>query len=75
MVEWLIDQCLGESQDLYYTVIYRETIEKQFPNSNRTFLHLKNAELCGGDIHCIRLQAAVEESPFWNRLIAARKSR
>ena len=74
MVDWLLDQCEEKNQDLFYSVIERATVEAQFPGSKRTYIHLKDMQVCGGDLHCIRLQAAVEESPFWKRLITARKS-
>lgn len=74
MVEWLLDECEDRSQDIYYTIIERATIERQFPGSRRTYVHLKDLQVCGGDMHCIRLQAAIEDSPFWKNLIAARKS-
>jgi molybdopterin-guanine dinucleotide biosynthesis protein A len=74
MIDWLIDQCQDKSQDLYYSVIERAVIEAQFPGSKRTYVRLKDMQVCGGDVHCIRLQAAVAEGDFWKQIIAARKN-
>jgi molybdopterin-guanine dinucleotide biosynthesis protein A len=74
IVDWLICQVQDDDKDLYYTVIERSTMEAAFPSSRRTYIHLKDAQLCGGDMHCFRVQAAVEDLPFWRRLVEARKS-
>lgn len=74
MIEWFLDQVKELDQDFYYTIINRQTMESQFPASKRTYIHLKDMEVCGGDLHCFRLAAATEESPIWKRLIEARKN-
>jgi GTP:adenosylcobinamide-phosphate guanylyltransferase len=74
MVDWLLEQSGDLEKDVYYTVIERATMEAAFPNSKRTYVRLKDHQLCGGDLHCFRIQIAVEESPLWKNLIAARKS-
>jgi GTP:adenosylcobinamide-phosphate guanylyltransferase len=74
IIEWLMDQAKDLDQDIYYTVIERAVMEELFPSSKRTYTHLKDLQVCGGDVHCFRLGAAVEDNPFWKRLIDARKS-
>jgi len=74
IVDWLICQSQDQDQDIYYTVIERATMEQQFPGARKTYVRLKDVELCGGDLHCFRLEATVEEGPLWKRLIATRKS-
>jgi molybdopterin-guanine dinucleotide biosynthesis protein A len=74
ILEWLLDQASDPSIDLYYSVIERASMEAEFPNSRRTYIHLKNMQVCGGDVHCFRMAAAVEEGPLWKKLIDARKS-
>lgn len=74
MIDWLICQAEPFDQDIYYTIIEHATMEAHFPASKRTYVHLKTLQVCGGDLHCFRLQAAVEESPLWKRIIDARKS-
>ena len=74
MIEWFLEQVKDLNQDLYYTIIQRETMESQFPASKRTYIHLKDMQICGGDLHCFRLAAATDESPIWKRLIESRKN-
>ncbi len=74
MVDWLAEQIQDLEYDVYYTVIDRATMEAQFPESKRTYIHLKDNQVCGGDLHAFRLQIAVDDNPLWKRLIDARKS-
>ncbi len=74
MVDWMIQQVAHLDQDFYYSVVERGTMERQFPASRRTYLRLKDVEVCGGDLHCLRLSAASDENPLIKKLIAARKS-
>jgi len=72
-VDWLACQCLDLDQDIYYTLIERSAMEDQFPGVKRDYIHLKDMQVCGGYMHCLRLQAAVDESPLWKRLSDSRK--
>lgn len=74
IIEWILEQAKDLNLDLYYSIIDRTVMEAQFPQSRRTYAHLKDMQVCGGDVHCFRLRAAVEESPLWKKLIDARKS-
>ncbi len=74
IIDWMLCQSQDFDQDIYYTVIERPVMEAHFPTSRRTYVHLKDTQVCGGDLHCFRLEAAVEDSPLWKRLIDARKS-
>lgn len=75
IVDWLGCQCEDLEQDLYFSVVERSTLEVQFPGARRTSMKLKDVELCSGELHCFRLQAATGDSTLWNRLIVSRKSR
>jgi GTP:adenosylcobinamide-phosphate guanylyltransferase len=74
MVDWVIDTSLETDDDLYYNVITREVMESRYPNSKRTYTHLKGIELCGGDMNLISVQALKSDMDFWDRLIATRKN-
>lgn len=74
MIDWFLEQVKDQEYDIYYTIIARETMESQFPASKRTYIHLKDLQVCGGDLHCFRLSAASEESSIWKRLIESRKN-
>jgi len=49
-------------------------MEERFPNSNRSYTRLKDAEVCGGDMNMIRAHTVRTNDELWNRIIAARKS-
>jgi molybdopterin-guanine dinucleotide biosynthesis protein A len=74
MVDWLIEQVIDQENDIDYTVIERSTMEAVFPQAQKTYMHLKDMDVCGGDLHCIRLGFALQEHALWDRLIAGRQS-
>ncbi|HEY47788.1 MAG TPA: NTP transferase domain-containing protein [Anaerolineae bacterium] len=73
MIDWRIEQTQKHMQDIHFTVVERQTMETRFPDANRSYVKLKDYELCGGDLHFAR-PALVEEDEIWGRLIAARKN-
>jgi GTP:adenosylcobinamide-phosphate guanylyltransferase len=74
MADWVAERVLEADYELYYNVIERRVMETRYPDSRRTYLHLKGLECCGGDLNAIRLSLAADDNPLWERLIAARKS-
>lgn len=74
MIDWLVNASKGSDMDLYYTVIEREVMEKRFPTSKRSYVRLKDVEVCGGDINIIHASLAASDSDIWNRLIDSRKN-
>jgi GTP:adenosylcobinamide-phosphate guanylyltransferase len=73
MVEWRLEAAMADKADLDYAVVERSTMEARFPESNRSFLRLRDVEVCGGDLNVIHVKLA-EKTDLWDRLIAARKS-
>ncbi len=74
IVCWLIDSVRQTDHDFYFTVIERSVMEKRYPNSKRTYLKLKDHELCGGDANAINKATAVSGHPIYQRLHQARKN-
>lgn len=76
MVDWVVDTAMETDDDIYYNVIQRETMEKRFPESKRTYTRLKDMEVCGGDINVARakLVVAEDETGLWEKISNARKS-
>jgi GTP:adenosylcobinamide-phosphate guanylyltransferase len=74
MVDWMVMQVQGEENDIDYSVIERSRMDSVFPQAKKNYMHLKDMDLCGGDLHCFRLGFAMQENPLWNRLIAAGQS-
>jgi len=74
MVDWLINSAMKTRDDLYYGVIPRRIMEKRYPDSNRTYTRLKDAEVCGADMNIIHVRMATEHLDTWEQLIGNRKS-
>ncbi len=74
MVDWLVDKVQETDHDMYYFVVERSVMEKRYPASKRTYLRMKDLEVCGGDIHAGRAAVLKNTNPIWRRLIEARKN-
>ncbi len=73
-VDWVVERAEESDDDVYYTVISREVMEKRFPESRRSYVRLKDVEVCGGDLNVIRAALVHDSNPIWQRLLAARKN-
>ena len=74
MVDWVVEQAVQTDHDLYYNVITREVMEKRFPTSKRTYIHLKDMVVCGGDMNMVHTRAITSDMGFWREVIATRKN-
>lgn len=74
MVDWLIETCMETEDDLYYGVCPKDVMESRFPNSKRTYTHLKDMDVCGADINISHVRNATEHLEMWESLIGTRKS-
>ena len=74
MVDWLVDTCMETQDDLYYGVCPREVMEKRFPDSKRTYTHLKGMDVCGADMNISHVRMATEHLDMWEELIGNRKN-
>lgn len=74
MLDWMIDRIQGQPDDVFYSVVERSVMEKRFPQSKRTYVRLKDVEICGGDVHALRPELAVQANPLWESILAARKN-
>jgi GTP:adenosylcobinamide-phosphate guanylyltransferase len=74
MVQWLVDTTMQTDKDAYYTVITRQVMEKRFPASNRSYVRLKDMEVCGGDMNVIATRMVTTNDEVWGKLVAARKN-
>ncbi|MCJ7702143.1 MAG: NTP transferase domain-containing protein [Anaerolineales bacterium] len=74
MIDWSVNTSLETEHDLYYSVITREVMEKRYPGSRRSFIRLKDLEVCGADMNMIHTSIVTGRDEFWNKLIAARKN-
>jgi GTP:adenosylcobinamide-phosphate guanylyltransferase len=73
MIDWRIESLEGNDYDFEYTAIERTVMESRFPGSNRSYVKLKDVEVCGGDVHGLRI-SLIGKRDLWERLIGARKN-
>jgi len=74
MVDWLVETCMETKDDLYYGVCPKNVMEARFPDSKRTYTHLKDMDFCGADINISHVRNATEHLDMWETLITFRKS-
>lgn len=73
MVDRLIDMCRPFDAGVYYTYATRDTMEKRFPHSNRTFVKLKGVEIAGGDLGIMNPATIDNNEDLFEALSNARK--
>lgn len=74
MLDWIVQSASDSDHDIYYSVIPREVMEARFPNSRRSYVRLKDGEVCGGDVNVFRAALIASNDELWERIIAARKN-
>jgi hypothetical protein len=75
MVDWLVNTDMQTKLDVYYHVIQREVMEERYPGCKRTWTHLKDMQICGGDMNVGRLSLLLsEDTEIWHKITDARKS-
>jgi GTP:adenosylcobinamide-phosphate guanylyltransferase len=74
MVDWLVNLVEKSEGNVFYNTISRAVMESRYPGSRRTYIHLKDTEVCGGDLNALRVSMLAAENPSWKRLVEARKS-
>ena len=74
MVDWLVEETEKTPADIHYGVIPRDVMETRFPDSRRTWTHLKDMDVCGADINVTHVRMATEHLDTWEDLIGKRKS-
>jgi len=73
-INWIINSSLAANQDLYYCVVEQSQMEKRFPGSARSYVKLRDMNVCGGDLSVINLELYKSNKDFWRKLFEARKS-
>lgn len=74
MVDWTISTAEESDHDIYYNVIKREVMEHRFPASNRSYVRLRDMEVCGGDMNVVHSSVITGNDELWQRIVDARKS-
>ncbi len=73
-IDWVVNAALESDHDAYYNAIPRQTMEKRYPDSGRTFTKLKNLEVCGGDLSIAKITLLSTDKEIFERLFNARKN-
>jgi len=74
MIDWNIRAALEKGGEACYHILARETMERRFPNSRRTYFRLREGQFCGADLHLIRRDVFSGYNPAWRKIIDARKN-
>ncbi len=74
IVDWTVNKAQKTDHDLYYNVVEQEVMEKRFPGANRTYIKLKDGNVCGSDMNVIATHIVTANEEMWERLSESRKS-
>ncbi|MFO8150849.1 MAG: nucleotidyltransferase family protein [Trueperaceae bacterium] len=74
MLDWMRDRALEGGADATICAVERAVMEARFPSSKRTFVRLRDAELCGGHVAAFRLAIVDRGVELAERLVNARKN-
>lgn len=74
MVDWMVNKTEDSELDIHYNVIRRQVMEERYPESERSYIHLKEAEVCGGDMNVVHAMTVTTNEELWERVIAGRKN-
>lgn len=74
IVNWAVDTAMETDDDVYYNLITREVMEARYPSSERSYVRLKDVEVCGGDMNVVRTMTVTGNEELWERIVAARKN-
>lgn len=73
IVDAYLESCRPYDCLAYYNLVTRETMERRFPNSKRTFVKLKGLEIAGGDLTLVQSRIVETNDELWNAIFNARK--
>jgi GTP:adenosylcobinamide-phosphate guanylyltransferase len=74
IINWVVNSSLSTNDDLFYCVVEQSQMEKRFPNSTRSYVKLRDMNVCGGDLAVINLDLYKSREDFWRNIFEARKS-
>ncbi len=73
VVDNFVERCSPFDRGIYYILVTKEAMEVRFPESNRTYVKLKGAEVAGGDMAIAQVDLADANQELWETLSNARK--
>lgn len=66
-------QCQPLTATAYYPFLSRAIIEAEFPNSYRTYAHLREGDYTGGNLIVAHTRLAYTNADLWSQFVNARK--
>lgn len=74
ILDWVAENAMRLRFPVIYHVVERRAMEKRFPGVKRTYVRLRDMEVCGADVNVAHTRLAFREDNLWERIVAARKS-
>jgi CTP:molybdopterin cytidylyltransferase MocA len=74
IVTWAVETGLTGEQDICYSVVPAEVMERRFPGSRRSFFRLKEGRFTGSDMNLFRTSMVNNIHPGWRAIVDARKN-
>ena len=74
MADWIVSTASQTDEDAYYNVISRQVMEARFPASKRSYIRLKDVEVCGADMNVLATRLVTTNDEIWIKIVAARKN-
>ncbi len=69
-----VEECFRTDHDLYFSIVERDVMEARFPGAGRTYVHMSDGDVAGGDLVFIRPSATISRPELWQKIAQARKS-
>lgn len=74
ILNYVLEECAQHEADLYYPIVPQDILEAKYPGGKRTWVHLREGTVTGGNLILVRPQAMLSQQAFFDRLLAARKN-
>jgi len=74
IVTWAVETGLAGDQDICYSIVPAEVMERRFPGSRRSFFRLKEGRFTGSDMNLFRTSMVNNIHPGWRAIVDARKN-
>ena len=72
-IRGFLRECAPLDADVYYPVVEQSVMEARFPQSQRTFVPLREGRFAGGDMAIVNPQAVMANRDLLTKLVQARK--
>lgn len=73
IIEWFVHASDESGVDIFYDVVRKDVMEDKFPSSGRSYIKLKDAVICGGDMHIFNPKTTIRDGSKWINIVESRK--